>query len=113
MPSLRGASFRDIRRLSRKITWALIALEAAALVAGGMGALLKPDPSYWCPELSKPAWVMLLEYGQGAAIGFAVLSAAPTLLARRRSLAILWLFAGVACVAITVVRAHVEPTGCG
>ena len=85
-----------------------------ALGAALVGVMLKPAPSDWCPELPSPAWVLLLEIGQGVGIAATVVATIPVLLCRHRRWALggFWLIAVLGCVGITIARNVMIPTGC-
>jgi hypothetical protein len=102
----RSLDERGLLRASR--LWGMLAV--------GVGILLKPSNSYWYPELPSPAWVLLMEVGEGVSLLATLLASFPVLMRLpkpRPVLAGVWFLAVLGCIAVVVVKDRVVPTGCG
>jgi hypothetical protein len=95
---------------------ALLGVAASGMLAAGVGALLKPSNSYWCPELPSPAWVLLMEVGEALSLVATLLASFPVLMRLpkpRPVLAGLWCLAVLGCVAVVIAKDRMVRTGCG
>lgn len=94
---------------------ALLGVAWVALGAVLIGLLLKPSPSYWCPELPTPAWVLLVELGRIAAVVATAGAIIPVMMIRRdcRILVGVWCLSIVACGGAVAASLHSIPSGCG
>jgi len=99
----------------------LLILAWVAIGAVGLGVLLKPSPSYWCPELPYPAWVLLYEIGGLVAlfvtpiawvVSFIVFPRT-TPVRTRVALHVLCCLAVGACVLLGIEWSRLIPSGCG
>jgi hypothetical protein len=103
-------------RLLSRLAIGLLGFAACGMLAVGAGVLLKPSNSYWCPELPYPAWVLLIEVGEGVSLLATLLATFPVLtrLPKPRPVFVgLWCLAILGCVAVVIANDRMVPTGCG